>query len=188
MHHYVDIHLRPDPEFPALQLMGVLYSKLHRALVQLGSDGLAVAFPGYVATGSQQGLGDCLRIIGDAAPLAALQALPWLQGMRDHVIVQAAQPVPAHAKPYRLVRVQAKSGVERLRRRAMRRHGLSEEQAKERLPDEVAERLNLPHVALRSASSGQPYLLFLRLEPCDVAATGTFNTFGLSGLGTVPWF
>ncbi len=188
MRHYIDIHLRPDPEFAALQLMSALYSKLHRALVQLGSNGLAVAFPGYVATGPKQGLGDCLRIIGEAPALAALQALPWLQGMRDHVMVQAAQPVPAHAKPYRLTRVQAKSGVERLRRRAMRRHGLSVEQAKERLPDEAAERLDLPHIALRSASSGQPYLLFLRLEPCDVAAAGTFNSFGLSGQGAVPWF
>lgn len=30
MDHYLDIRLRPDPEFPPAQLMSVLFGKLHQ--------------------------------------------------------------------------------------------------------------------------------------------------------------
>ncbi len=33
MNHYLDLHLLPDPEFSAAQLMSALFAKLHRALV-----------------------------------------------------------------------------------------------------------------------------------------------------------
>ena len=188
MQHYLDLQLRADPEFPAQQLMDALYAKLHRALVELGNERLAVTFPKMVATGARRGLGDRLRVIGPEADLSALQALPWLQGMRDHVEQTAMAPVPTGAQLGRLVRVQAKSGVDRMRRRAMRRHGLTEAQAQERLPDAAAERLDLPHLSLRSASTGQQYLLFLRFEAAAAPVSGVFNTFGLGAAATVPWF
>ena len=43
MDHYVDIDVRPDPEFPVHQLMSALYAKLHRALVTQGSLGIPEA-------------------------------------------------------------------------------------------------------------------------------------------------
>lgn len=191
MQHYLDLQLRPDPEFPAHQLMAALYGKLHRALVQLERDGvrrLAVAFPGYASRGDVHSLGTVLRLVGPTSELAALQALPWLQGMSDHVSLSSVQPVPASAEPGRLLRVQAKSGIERERRRAMRRLGLTEQQARERMPDSASERLELPHLSLRSASTGQRFLLFLRLVPAPAEVTGEFNSYGLSSTATIPLF
>ena len=43
--HYIDIHLRPDPEFAAHQLMAALYSKLHRELAQGKFTEIGVGFP-----------------------------------------------------------------------------------------------------------------------------------------------
>lgn len=185
--HYLDIHLRPDPEFADHQLLAALYAKLHRALVQLQSTDVAVSFPGYAD--KPPGLGKALRLLGQAERLEQLMALPWLTGMADHVQVGAVQSVPAVASHARLLRVQAKSSPERLRRRQMKRHGLTEAQARERIPDSAAQTLRLPFLQMRSASTGQVFRLFLRLEAqSPVAVAGDFNAYGLSTTATVPRF
>ena len=185
--HYLDIHLRPDPEFPASQLLAALYAKLHRALVQLHSEDLAVSFPGYAD--KPLGLGQTLRVLGPAERLRQLMALPWLNGMTDHVQVSATAAIPTDTAHRQLSRVQAKSNPERLRRRQMKRHGLTSDQARERIPDSAAESLKLPFLPVRSASTGQSFMFFLSLgPPCSVQATGGFNTYGLSTTATVPWF
>lgn len=185
--HYLDIQLRPDPEFPASQLLAALYAKLHRALVQLRAEDLAVSFPGYAE--KPMGLGQTLRVLGTAERLGQLMALPWLSGMTDHVHVGSVAAVPADAAHRKLSRVQAKSSPERLRRRQMKRHCLTAEQARERIPDSAAESLKLPFLPVRSASTGQSFLLFLRLEPSSSApVAGGFNAYGLSATATIPWF
>jgi CRISPR-associated endonuclease Csy4 len=187
MSHYLDIHLRRDPEFPAHQLMAALYSKLHRAFVQTGNRHVAVSFPGYSTLPSQ--LGNCLRLIGPEAELRRLHSLEWLHGMRDHVDVKPPAIVPKHAQVRALRRVQAKSSPERLRRRQMRRHGLSAEEARQRIPDSAIEKLRLPFVQLASSSTGQRFCLFLKLdEPASGPIEGEFNAYGLSATATIPWF
>ena len=47
MGHYVDIHLRQEPELPAHQLLAALYTKLHRVLAQTGATTVGVSFPEY---------------------------------------------------------------------------------------------------------------------------------------------
>jgi CRISPR-associated endonuclease Csy4 len=187
MSYYLDIHLRPDPEFPAHQLMAALYSKLHRALVQMGNRHVAVSFPGYSV--SPPNLGNCLRLIGPETELHRLQSLEWLRGMRDHVDMSSLARVPTHAQARALRRVQAKSSPERLRRRQMRRHGLSTEEAMRRIPDSAVETLRLPFVHLASSSTGQRFRFFLKLdEPAPGPVAGEFNAYGLSATATIPWF
>jgi CRISPR-associated endonuclease Csy4 len=109
--------------------------------------------------------------------------------MRDHTEVTPVTSVPADATQRQLRRVQAKSSPERLRRRQMRRHGLTEEQALERVPDSAAEFLKLPFVSLASATTGQTFPLYLGLgTPAPIAQAGTFNAYGLSTSATIPWF
>ena len=113
----------------------------------------------------------------------------WLKSMRDHTEVAPVTAVPADAVQRCLRRVQAKSSPERLRRRQMRRHGLTEAQARERVPDSAAEWLHLPFVMLTSASTGQVFRLFLRLGPTVLSAqAGVFNAYGLSSSATTSWF
>jgi CRISPR-associated endonuclease Csy4 len=188
MSHYIDLQLRPDPDFPPHQLLAALYAKLHRSLVQLQLDRVGVSFPGYQE--NPPGLGDILRLIGPQAALEQLMGHPWLQGMRDHVKTSAIAPVPADATPRHLRRVQAKSNPERLRRRQMRRHGVNEEHARAQIPDHATEVLRLPFVTLRSTSTGQTFPLFFHLGPPVASACpdATFNTYGLSHKATIPWF
>jgi CRISPR-associated endonuclease Csy4 len=187
MWYYVDIRIRPDMEFPAHQLMSALYANLHRVLVQTGLTTVGVAFPGYRL--SPPDLGATLRLLGPASDLDRLMARGWLLGMRDHVAVTPISEVPAKTAHRRLCRVQAKSSPERLRRRQMRRHGFTEDEARSAVPDSAAERLKLPFVSVASASTGQHFRIFLHLgEAESQAQTPQFNAYGLSSTSTIPWF
>jgi CRISPR-associated endonuclease Csy4 len=187
MHHYLDIHLRPDPEFPSHQLMAALFAKLHRVLARNQANAIGVSFPGYGLAPIT--LGDTLRLFSPAAGLSDLMEQPWLTGMRDHVTLDTITPVPAAASHRQLQRVQAKSNPERLMRRRMRRHGLSEAQAQAVYEDAKAQHLPLPFVALASGSTGHAFKLFLKLGPVQAQPQpGAFNAYGLSPTATAPWF
>lgn len=187
MDHHIDIDLQPDPEFPAHQLMGALYAKLHRTLAAQNSTGIGVSFPGFSLRAPH--LGTRLRLHGNLAALSALMARDWMTGMRDHVTLTAATPVPETAKHCVVRRVQVKSSAERLRRRLMRRHDLDAQEAQQRIPDEVARLVNLPYVQLRSTTTGQSFRLFIDHGPAQShAIEGSFNAYGLSHMATIPWF
>lgn len=189
MDHYVDLKLRPDPEFSPPMLMNALFAKLHRALVSLSSERIGVSFPGHEARAPH--LGVCLRLHGQRVDLETLMAQEWLHGMRDHLVLENAtpRPVPAQSAHRTVQRVQADSNPERLRRRLMRRHNLSEDTARERIPDSAARWLDLPYVQLRSTSTGQPFRLFIAHGPLQATAQpGIFSAYGLSPTATVPWF
>ena len=187
MECFVDLELRPDPEFAAHLLLGALYTKLHGALAPSNKMGIAVCFPGYQSRPPT--LGTRMRLLGSRLALQMLSRTDWLNGMHDHVRIGALAEVPVDV-PYRtLRRVQAKSNPERLRRRLMKRHGLDETQARERILDSAAEKVDLPFVQLQSRSTGQTFRLFLSLDPEQSAPTpGDFNAYGLSRNATIPWF
>lgn len=189
MDHYVDIDVRPDPEFPTHQLLSALYAKLHRALVAQGSDRIGVSFPGVRTDAPHLGLGTRLRLHGGPADLSALLASDWLAGMRDHVTLAHVAAVPPGAQYRAVQRVQTASSPERLRRRLMRRHGLNADEARVRIPDTVACFTDLPYLQLRSTSTGQSFRLFISHGPLQLApVSGDFNAYGLSQGGTIPWF
>ena len=201
MDHYVDIRLQPDAEFAPAMLMAALFTKLHKVLAAGAHQDIGVSFPQMdegdpaPARASRKGahpryaLGQVLRLHGTGLTLHKLLATDWLTGMRDHVVCGAVLAVPTNARHRVVSRVQAKSSPERLRRRQMRRHGLTAEQAQERIPDSAAEELNLPFLTLRSQSTGQTFRLFIRLGPEQATAvSGEFGAYGLSAQATVPWF
>jgi CRISPR-associated endonuclease Csy4 len=185
MTHHIDIRLRPDPDFVPQTLMDVLFSKLHRALAHRGQGDIGVSFPGY----DGRRLGTQLRLHGSEQSLVQLMEQAWLSGMLDHVITGAVAASPEEAS-YRVIRrVQAKSSPERLRRRQMRRHGLSAEEALEKIPDAARETVGLPYLQLKSSSTAQAFRLFVDHGPLlEKARSGRFGSYGLSDTATVPWF
>ena len=187
MDYYVDIDVRPDPEFPAHQLMSALYAKLHRALAAQASAGIGVSFPGVNSNVSH--LGTRLRLHGSLMDLSTLLSVDWLAGMRDHVALMPPTSTPPTVQHRRVSRVQVKSNPERLRRRLMRRHTLDEHEARQCIPDNAVHLSKLPFVQLRSTSTGQSFRLFIEHGPLQPSMlSGTFNAYGLSQQATVPWF
>lgn len=187
MDHYLEIRLLPDPEFPPTTLMSALFAKLHRGLAEHGGGNIGISFPD-VRDGSRT-LGQRLRLHGSAGELQRLMQLGWTQGMRDHTEIDVLAPVPPGSAHRVVRRVQAKSNPDRLRRRLMVRKQIDAAAAVLAIPDDAAERLDLPHVTLASRSTGQRFRLFIEHLPLQSdPVPGTFTAYGLSATATVPWF
>lgn len=187
MDYFLEIRVRPDPEFSSTMLMGALFSKLHRALVALEASDVGVSFPEYKER--PRTLGSILRIHGCSGRLDQLMVQAWLQGMRDHVDVSDMQPAPARSQHRVVRRRQFKTNVDRLRRRRMKRHGESYDEAAAHLPEGIEDQVVLPYIALRSQSTGQTFCLFIEQgEILETPVKGDFSRYGLSQSATVPWF
>ena len=188
MRHYIDLRLRPDPEIAAHQLMSAVFGRLHLVLVQTARQDVGVSFPEH--DDRRPTLGAVLRLHGSEAALTALQSTGWSRRLDDYAAVLPMAVVPAGCS-YRVVsRVQAKSGVDRLRRRAMRRHGYDAAEAAQRIPASAQELVALPFVTMCSRSTGQSsFPLFVRHGPAlSETVPGAFNSYGLSAKASVPWF
>ena len=186
--HFIDLQVRPDPELTNNHLLGAIYSRLHLALVELSCHSIGVSFPAH--DNQKPSLGAHMRLHGPQDALQNLLVTSWLKGMQDHLHVSAINAAPASASHRVVSRVQAKSNAARLRRRAIKRHGLDVEAAAQRIPDSAEERLKLPFVLLGSRSTGQTsFPLFIRHGPLlDQPSHGHFSSYGLSPTATVPWF
>jgi len=185
MDHYLDLILLPDPEFAPTHLMNALAAKLHRALAHREKGDIGMSFPRV------QGLklGNHLRLHGTSTALSELMAQSWLTGMRDHLKLGEVTPIPADVKHCVVRRVQVKSNPERIRRRQMKRHGYTAEEARERIPDSAAKTVKLPYIQLRSNSSGHLFPLYIQHGPPQASGQpGTFSAYGLSDTATIPWF
>ena len=58
-------------------------------------------------------------------------------------------------------RVRAKSNADRIRRRAIKRHMITQKEAFERIPNSVEKKLSLPFVVMGSGSTQQKFRLFI---------------------------
>jgi len=189
MKHYIEIKLRPDPEFSATTLMNALFNKLHKALFEMHATAIGVSFPEYDKT-----LGEILRLHSQTADLSQLQTKQWIGRMHDYC--QASDILKAPTKvQYRVVRRQqsnkSNAKLERLLHRQeqgkrTKRPPLTEEgiasYIKQNQPKKV------PFLTLQS-SKGQRYRRYIVLGKLQPTATsGHFDQFGLSKIATVPWF
>lgn len=184
MGHYIEIKVLPDPEFSLSLLMNALFAKFHRALVETGHGEVGVSFPQ-----AQKTLGDCMRLHGSQGALQRLMAINWLKGLTDYTSVTAIAAVPDNCR-YRVVkRVQAKSSVERMYRRSVKKGWITIEEAEIRMSVGKEPQLKLPFVQLKSLSTGQSFRLFIQQgKILDTPVEGEFSAYALSCEATIPWF
>lgn len=189
MDHYIDIRLRPDPDFAPPMLMGALYNKLHRALFDLQATDLGVSFPGHKHGVRARTLGDHLRLHGTQTRLEQLMAADWLTGMRDHTQVSELLAVPASAQHINVARKQFNTGSESRAKRYAKRHDISEEEARKIYTKVADKRIEFPFVQINSRSTQQRFSLFIEHgKPQEKPVSGSFSHYGLSPSATVPWF
>ncbi|EAT59364.1 type I-F CRISPR-associated endoribonuclease Cas6/Csy4 [Chlorobium ferrooxidans] len=186
MSHYIEFRILPDPEFPASIIMNLLYNKLHKALVQTGSTDIGVSFPDF--DNKRNRLGERLRLHGREVHIKYLINNLSLAALLDHLRVGDVQEVPTRVRHVSVKRIQCKSSAERIRRRQIKRHQLSDEDALTHIPDSIQKQLTLPYVTLKSDSTGQSFRLFIDQQIAENPVTGTFNAYALSNGATVPMF
>lgn len=193
MTHYLDITLAPGAETCANHLLAAVYSRLHIALAELEYDDIAISFPGYSYEPERKRkdlntLGTALRLHGTAQALDQLMATEWLAHLREQVAMASPRAVPPGAGSLKVRRIQIHSSPARIRRRQMKRHGLTEAEALAIYPDGDGKTTDLPFLRLCSHSNVNPFLLFISQSPATQASVGRFNAYGLSVNATVPWF
>lgn len=183
MNFYCDIKVLPDPEATEPVLISNLVSKLHRALVQLKSDSVAVSFPDVNKT-----LGSTMRLHGEEEVLLILLKTNWLKGLRDYCSVGECLSVPEHCQ-YRIVKRRQSKSANNKRKRSITKGWLTEKEAIQRISDDQQVWLTLPFVQLKSSSTGQQVKLFIEhSELLTASVEGNFNAYGLSKTATIPWF
>ena len=191
MDSYVNIEIRENPDFKSTTLMNTLFEKLHFALVKAGPNiQVGVSFPS-ASHGKHSSLGHVLRLHGQSSTLSEFMKSRWASSLGDYVSVTNVMPVPlpSNVRHTCVKRVQFQSNAERLRRRFMKRHNVDADIARQKIPDSVERRTNLPWLQLKSASTGQYFRLFIEIGESQASGTtGEFNRYGLSSTGTVPIF
>lgn len=189
MNHYIDIRLRPDPEFSPPLLMNALYNKFHRALFDLEANDIGISFPEHKRGVKARTLGKLARVHATEARLQALMTMSWLSGMNDHVECAEMRPVPADAKYCFVKRTQFNTGSESRAKRYASRHPVTLEEARAIYAELVERRIELPFAQINSRSTGQKFCLFIEHgKPLPEAVSGTFSRYGLSNGATVPCF
>jgi CRISPR-associated endonuclease Csy4 len=183
MNHYVDIKLLPDAEIPATVLMNAIYTKLHKALCDIGSKNTGVSFPKYKVT-----LGNILRLHGTQSELSALQQKSWLGGMSGYCNVSEIKSVPTGAKFRTVSRKQTTMSQAKLNR-LLKRGSITEDEIKQYKAKMFTKGLDNPYVELVSGSNGHKHRRYIEFgQLLDEPVAGPFDQFGLSKTATVPWF
>lgn len=184
MDHYLEIMVLPDPELSDTMLMNAVFSKLHRALVDVGYGEVGVSFPHQTKL-----LGDCLRLHGTKAALDRLMVIDWLRGLRDYIHMSGIQQVPETQQHQVTKRIQVKSSAERLRRRSVKKGWMTEEEAVQKIRLSSEKQSKLPFVQIKSNSNKEKFCLFIQQGPLQsIAVAGKFNNYGLSSTTTIPYF
>lgn len=189
MDHYIDIRLRPDPDFSPAMLMGVLYGKLHRALFDLEANDISISFPDHKTGVRARTPGDRLRIHGERARLDQLMAMSWLKGIGELIDCGEIGIVPGDAKHCIVRRRQFNTGSPSRAKRYAKRHDIAQSEAQELLRVPAERRIELPFVQVASRSNGERFAMFIEHgRPQATPTPGQFNYYGLSHGATVPWF
>ncbi len=186
MDYYIDIKVRKNPEIAPQVILNTLFEKVHLILAEQKRSDVGISFPEFSEKGEH--LGNILRLHGSLDALQDIGEHRFVRHMKDYADFGRVKKVPAVQKFFIVSRVQAKSSPERLRRRYMKRHGLTAEQAAEKIPDSAAEMLVLPFISLNSISTGQKFRLFVRHTETPEFSGGEFSTYGFSKTATVPKF
>lgn len=183
MNCYVDIKLLPDAEIPATILMNAIYTKLHKALCDIGSKTIGVSFPNYKVT-----LGNVLRLHGSQSDLSALLRKSWMGGMSGYCKVGDIISVPGDTKYRTVSRKQTTMSQAKLNR-LLKRGSIAEQEVKQYRAKMFTKGLDNPYLELVSGSSGHKHRRYIEFgELLDETVAGQFDQFGLSKTATVPWF
>lgn len=191
MKHYIELTLIPNDDIGHHFLWEKVFQQVHLALVDnknTGGCAIGITFPEFNA--DKHRLGRKLRLFApDADALEKVAINRWLERLTDYVHTTTIRPVPDKLTGYvRFDRLRTKSSKERLARRAVKRQGISYEEALAQYKDFQPEYTKAPFIWTKSTSRNQRFRLFITHEPVSEAGTPNFTAYGLTNTGGLPHF
>ena len=188
MDSYCELKALPNPEIIESAVIAELMQTLHQLLPQF--DGrIGLDFPAY---NQDRTLGGIIRILGQKEDMQALRAL--LEGhsvVQDYALLTGLDDIPAGVERYASYQRQHVRGNSRYQRQKQRHEsrGTWNEVLEQALQEKCSRPLHLPHVKLRSASTSQRFMLFIKRKSRSKPQVGSFSGYGLGIDGsTVPVF
>lgn len=183
MEYYIDVTILPDPEFPSSVLLNSFYSKLHKALYDMGSKNIGVSFPKYSIT-----LGNLIRLHGTNSDLEQLGISKFVGSMISYVQISEIKKVPSNVRHRIISRKQPTLSQAKLRR-LIKRGSIKENEISNYEGRRLTEKQEGPYIDLISNSNGQRHRRYITFGPfLDEPTRGNFDFFGLSKEATIPWF
>jgi CRISPR-associated endonuclease Csy4 len=213
--HYREFTCLSDAEISTGFLMGRLMHALHLTMVNAtaasGACPFGVSFPDYRTVASDRGqsrrsgsavddrdgglpvgppIGGRVRLF--ARSEAELDSIEWsrsLIGLDDYVHRTGTRKVsPSVELHATFARRQPSASPDRLIRRAMKRKGIDEVEARRRYANHQMDRCELPYLDMHSDSTGNRFRLFIERSPSPASDAWGFSTYGLSRTVPVPNF
>ena len=194
MKAYLDITLLPSDDIGLHFLWGKVFQQVHLALVENkntdGSSSFGVTFPEFNA--EKHRLGRKLRLFApNSSDFKRLSISRSLDRLADYVHITSVRQTPERVEKYVCFsRLRTKSSRERLARRAMKRHGLTYEQALQNRENFQPQWTDAPFIQLKSLGNGQRFRLFIEMEEKESPGECSkgFNAYGLSKETALPKF
>lgn len=207
--HYLEFSIDQDRiakkerKTKTAQIMSSLVTILHQIIYAKKEEGesMAVSFPQY----SQKHcfLGHVIRLHGSKQALSSVftpksmaklikdhpDLMAWLIDA-EYLSVSQVMAVPDQVAGYAVFsRRKVKNNLESIRRRRMKRHNETYEQACAAIPELNRHFPALPKVYLNSQSNKQLYPMLIERTVVDTPVMGEYNSFGLANdQATVPLF
>lgn len=183
MDHYFDIVFKPDAEMRENVWLNMVYTKLHKALIDVKSTSIGVSFPEtYLRLGAR------LRIHGNVEALTQL-SVDWLGGISGYCQVSAVSKVPDSVNQHRTVSRKQLNMSQSKMNRLIKRGALAPAEISRYKAKMFNQEMSEPFLELQSASNSERYRRSIQLgELKTVPTAGQFDQFGLSKVATVPWF
>lgn len=192
--------------------MQVHLALIEQTKAKYGSDAkqsdIGVSFPDYrsndVSHKEIATLGNTLRIFAQtASELEQLNLDQWLNRLSDYVTKTDIDEIESTNRHVNVYRQRQVKNMDRIARRYARRANLSFDQAKHLMIERYAEKKgisieasrtayqypkldHLPYINMESLNSAQTFSLAIKQTEATQAKAGTFNTYGMSRLTTVP--
>lgn len=183
MDYYIDLNLKPDAEMREAELGSKVFTKFHKALVNLNTNQIGISFPLVNIK-----LGKLFRIHGEQSVLNDLQGQVWLGGLSEYCKQSEILKIPEYVD-YRVISQKRSNMSNAKLKRLIARGNIDEAGIKNYKVKMLNQGFDNPYLDIFSSSTGQTRRIFfvfsaLKSEPTK----GEFDTFGLSKTATVPWF
>lgn len=187
--HYFEIKAIPQEELQQSTVISLAMQDLHSLLSRFDGK-IGLSFPDY----NKQilNIGGRIRCFSSSNNLESLRLNLLGKELVNYTLISDISPIPKKITAYYVYgRVQNK-GASDLRRaqKRMKNSGKNDEEINKILNLKTTKQksISLPHVHIKSSSTGQDFLLMIKKEQKKEKSEGIFNNYGLSKTATVPDF
>lgn len=184
--HYIELKLIPQTELTQSQVMSFVMQGIHQVLPDYKGQ-VGISFPYYSQAST---LGGVVRLFGSEVECCQLLQDLQRSELQNYVLISSVDKIPNEITQYACFNREQTKGESSIRRskKRLELQGKWSPQVEDSMRLKWLTPLSLPHVHLKSSSTKQRFVLFIKQNKTAQFKEGSFNAYGLSAEATVPLF